>query len=154
MKNVMVSVCVFGSFFSGEAQAKGNLGIGLVGEDPSGLTVKYKMSEAQALDFRLGIGFRFDNAFLGQVNYLISPFTITNSGDFDLPFYLGLGGTLFIFNNGNNDGIALTARVPIGAALELSSIPLDVFLEVAPQLTLIPGLNVSVDGALGIRFWF
>ena len=155
MKHVTAAVLLFGAFgLSGEAQAKGTLGIGLVGEDPSGLTVKYKMTEQQALDFRLGIGFRFDNAFLGQVNYLVSPFSITQTGDFDLPFYIGIGGTLFVFNNNNNDGIALTARVPIGVAMELNSIPIDVFLEVAPQIGLIPDIGVGVDGAIGVRFWF
>jgi hypothetical protein len=156
MRNLAAaSVLILGALgFSGEAYAKGTLGIGLVGEDPSGLTVKYKMSEKQALDFRLGIGFRFDNAFLGQVNYLISPFELANTGDFSLPFYVGLGGTLFVFNNGNNDGIAINARVPIGVALELNAVPLDIFLEVAPQLGLIPDVDVFIDGAVGVRFWF
>ena len=144
------SVFAFGFLLSGEALAKGNFGLGLVGEDPSGLTFKYKMSEQQALDFRFGLGFRFDNAFLVQVNYLISPFMLTQNGDFKLPFYIGGGGTLFIFG----DNLGLTGRVPIGAAMELSAIPIDIFLEIAPQLALIPNVAVGVDGAVGVRFWF
>jgi hypothetical protein len=155
MKNILAaSAVVFGALLAGEAEAKGNVGLGLVGEDPSGLTLKLKMSEAQALDFRLGLGFRFDNAFLFQVNYLVNLFDITSNGNFSLPFYVGGGGTLFVFNNGNNDGIGITGRIPIGAAMELNAAPLDIFLEIAPQISIIPDVGVGIDGAIGVRFWF
>lgn len=136
-----------------EAQG-GNIGIGLVGEDPSGLTLKYRMSSQQALDFRLGISFLDDGAFEFQVNYLVSPFLLTSGSGFNLPFYVGIGGEIFFFDRGRNDFLALLGRVPIGVAMELTSVPIDIFLEVAPKLLIIPGLAVDIDGAIGIRYFF
>lgn len=159
MKRLLSAMVLVAGFLGMAQQAHaggGNIGLGLVGEDPSGLTLKLGLGEKQALDFRLGLGFRFDNAFLFQGNYLIDLFDVASNGNFKLPFYIGVGGTLFVFNNnGNgNGGIGVTARVPIGLDMELNAVPVDIFFEVAPQLRLIPEIDVDIDGAIGVRYFF
>jgi hypothetical protein len=141
--------------FAKTAHASGTVGLGLVGEDPSGLTLKLKLNSITAFDLRLGVGFRFDNAFLFQGNYLVNVLEFSRNSTFSLPLYIGIGGTMFVFNDNNgNQFIGLNGRVPIGLNLDLNNAPIDFFAEIAPQFAFVPGLAVGVDGAAGIRFFF
>jgi hypothetical protein len=137
------------------ASAREGIGFGIVGEDPSGLTLKLGLSQQTALDLRLGLGFRFDNAFLFQANYLVNIVDFSRNSNFDLPLYVGVGGTLFVFHANNGvDFIGINGRIPIGLDLELRNVPIDFFAEIAPQVALVPGLAVGIDGAAGVRFFF
>lgn len=126
----------------------GNVGLGLVGEDPSGLTLKLNMTERNSLDFRLGLD-RFDNDFLLlQGNYLVDVAYLTRGEDLSL--YVGGGATFFFLG----DNLDIAVRVPIGLDLEFAGDRFDVFLEAAPQMLFLNDIFIGVDGALGIRYFF
>lgn len=156
MRQLLVPLMFVGLFsYTQPALAGGGpLGLGLVGGDPSGLTLKYKLTQQQALDFRLGLDGFNNNVLLIQGNYLFSLFNLVSTGDFSLPFYLGGGATVVFFDVGQNEFLGIAGRIPIGVAMELTAIPIDIFAEAALGVLLIPDFDIGVEGALGIRYFF
>jgi hypothetical protein len=154
----LLSICALLCISSTAYARGGPVGLGVVGEDPSGLTAKFKLGNYQALDFRLGLdGFnngQNNDFLLIQGNYLVNVAYLVDSADFKLPLYIGGGLTLFFFDFNNNDDLAVIARLPIGLDLEFADSHLDVFVEVAPQLVLAPGVTAVINGAVGIRYFF
>jgi hypothetical protein len=128
----------------------GDIGLGLVGQDPSGLTLKLKLDERNAFDFRLGLDGFANDFLLLQGNYIANVVYLARGNDFDLPFYIGGGASFFFFGN----DLEIAARVPLGLDLEFANSHLDVFGEIAPQLLLLPGVAPVIDGAVGIRYFF
>ena len=91
---------------------------------------------------------------------MFHPFLIAHTEPFELPFYIGIGGRLWDFNDHrfNDNGFALGVRVPIGIAFDFNKVPLDVFV----QLTFVADLffdyrdrfGPHFEGSVGIRYWF
>lgn len=150
MKKIITLLSLLG--FSSMAYADGGrVGLGVVGEDPSGLTLKYKLSQRQALDFRLGLDGFGNDFLLVQGNYLVNVVYLAQGNDFSLPLYIGGGATFFFFGG---EGALVAARLPIGIDFEFAQAHLDVFIEIAPQLVISPGFTPFIDGAVGVRYFF
>ena len=149
--------------------ANGKFGLGLELGAPVGINGKYFLTDDRALNF--GLGFIYDRYYYDgrdgthlYCDYLFHPFSITNTPDFQLPFYIGVGGRIWDFNgvrnNAPDDGFAVGVRVPIGVAFDFNNIPLDVFV----QLTFVVDeffnydrndrLGPHLEGSLGVRNWF
>ncbi|MBL7952344.1 MAG: hypothetical protein JNM62_11570 [Flavobacteriales bacterium] len=82
-----------------------------------------------------------------------------------LPLYYGPGLRMRSWNNGrywhrgryyDHDGthLDLGIRFPVGLAYLFDGAPVDVFLELAPTLDLVPSTSVDFDGGIGFRYWF
>ena len=54
----------------------------------------------------------------------------------------------------NEDDSLFGACFPLGIDWISSSAPVDVFLEIAPVLDLLPGTDLSFNAAIGVRYWF
>lgn len=148
--------------------ANGSFGLGLELGSPSGLNGKYFLSDDRALNF--GIGWIYDRYYYDDrdgihlyLDYLFHPLSITNNPTFQLPFYVGVGGRLWDFDDrrdGRDDsGYAFGVRVPLGIAFDFNKVPLDVFV----QLTFVADLlfayeddrvGLHLEGSFGIRYWF
>jgi hypothetical protein len=63
-------------------------------------------------------------------------------------FYAGLGATMDIDNS-----LGFGARVPVVAAISFDK-PLEVFVEIAPVIGVLPDMDMRVQGTTGIRGWF
>ena len=72
----------------------------------------------------------------------------------NIPLYLGVGGRIKLKNNEHNSDMRLGVRVPFGIAYQFSEVPVDVFLEIAPVLDLNPSTSGSINGAIGVRYYF
>jgi len=140
------------------------LGIGGMLGAPTGLSMKYYLSEKHALDFGVGLG-----VWGGATLYVHGDYKfhimLTRHADFDLPLYFGVGAKLTIWftdhnhaywgdNNSHGGYVGVGVRVPVGIAFNLNKLPLDVFLEVVPGLGVFPGLGAFLDGAVGVRYYF
>jgi hypothetical protein len=68
------------------------------------------------------------------------------------PVYVGAGARLRLGAEGEGEGLGV--RVPVGMRLEPEDLRLDVYLEVAPVLLLLPETTVTFDAGLGARFYF
>jgi hypothetical protein len=150
----LLCLAVFLCFGSVANAGGGPLGLGIVGEDPSGLTLKYRLGDHQALDFRLGLD-GFGNDFvLFQGNYLVNIVYLADGYDFRLPLYIGVGASFFFFDFGNDDELLILGRLPIGLDFDFLAANIDVFVELAPQLVFRPDVEVIFNGAAGIRYFF
>ena len=145
--------------------ANGTFGLGLELGAPFGLNGKYFLSSDRALNFGIGAnGYYYygerDGLHL-YLDYLFHPFSLANLPQFQLPFYIGIGGRLWSFNDSgpDDDAVAFGIRVPIGIAFDLNNVPLDFFVQLTPVLDFYSGYNDEnlgfwFDFSVGVRFWF
>lgn len=153
-----------------EAQAHGNgpWGIGIVLGDPSAITAKYIADQKVAYD--MGLSFSFDRWIFLYGDWLWHvPGALGHANDFvarTTP-YIGAGG-LFVISNRNaydrrrdryfetsaNSTIAIGARFPLGLEWKPASVPLGVFVEIVPGMTIIPATMGFVQAGIGARFFF
>lgn len=72
-----------------------------------------------------------------------------------LPVYYGIGGRIKLKNKEKgSDDDKIGIRVPVGLAYEFSSRKADIFLEIVPILDLAPKSRVTINAALGVRYYF
>jgi hypothetical protein len=139
------------------------IGVGVVLGEPTGLTAKHWFDDTHALDAHLSFDFT-DEAFAVSSNYLFHFDILQLRTDaVELPLYVGIGGKL-LFDAGNeqgdkkadkdNDFFSLGARVPFGADLLFTRIPLEIFIEVGIGVRVIPATRPDLDGGLGVRYYF
>ena len=152
--------------FHGERfEANKTFGLGLELGTSDGVNAKYFLSESRALDFGVGEVYDYDN-YRGlhlYVDHLWHPVSLASTASFELPFYIGVGGSFWSWEDPRvMSGDALGVRVPIGIAFDFNDVPLDIFLQAVPTLDLFYNTPVGydraaylvVEGSAGIRFWF
>ncbi len=133
----------------------GPFGLGVSVGAPTGLTGKAWLGDKGAVQFTVGgdLGRIGDLAVTADYVYHVRPF-VTDAEVYSLPLYFGAG-----LNLGSNtyelDGSLMVGpRVVTGVSLVLTELPIDFFVEVAPTLYLVESVSWSVDGALGVRYYF
>jgi hypothetical protein len=79
-------------------------------------------------------------------------------GTAKLDWHLGAGGRIWIGDDdgyGDGSSVALAGRMPVGVDLTFEKPEfLEVFVELAPALYIIPGVAFDVEGFIGVRFYF
>lgn len=134
------------------------VGLGVILGDPTALTLKLRLDRSSAVQFHAGWGFREDSGsrvvLIADYLYHFGTILPETGSAGSLSPYLGIGGKLGIAAGKKNDGLLLGARVPLGLSFLIRGTPLEVFLEVAVGIHLIPETSALVDGGLGIRFYF
>jgi hypothetical protein len=130
------------------------VGLGLMGGDPSGLSLKVWTGPRVALDAGLGYSYLWRGSALhihGDV--LWHTRSLVDGDDGFLPLYIGLGGRVKLSNSDNKMRVGV--RVPFGVEYVFASVPLGLFLELVPVFDLTPpdgwfGYNSSI----GFRYYF
>jgi hypothetical protein len=136
------------------AQAHGDLGVGLVLGEPTGISGKLWLDREHAVDFALGTFGEYLGQYQEGVNlhadYLWHRYGVFGNHDSDIgrkmPVYVGVGGVL------STPGV-LGARGVVGVTY-LFDQPFDIFFELAPTLLLAPGVGLGIDAGLGGRIYF
>ncbi len=147
-KWVVLVLMVFGlGMQQAKAQAHG-LGIGFIAGDPTGLSLKAWATQNTALDFAVGWSTGGD-AIYGHVDYLIHNFNLINIGSGQLPVFYGPGARLAA-----SDDPQIGLRLVGGIVWLLPEVPIDLFLQLAPGLDLLPETDFRLNGALGARYFF
>lgn len=152
---VIRTIFVFAFIFCVSGLAKSQqsgFGLGVMFGEPTGISAKGWISERSAIDGGLGWSFAHDGSVHIHVDYLYhfnNVFGVPN-----VPLYLGVGGRIKLKNTDHNDDMRLGIRIPFGIAYQFTEAPIDIFLEIAPILDLNPSTEGSVNGALGIRYYF
>lgn len=175
MKRFLVILCLSACFFlqlrtaSATEVGRGrNFGLGFALGSPTSIVGKYFVGGDNAIDF--GLGFwtagwscsrRFDDrgycggnrAFdLVSINadYLWQDNLVAGTGA-KLDWHIGAGGRVWL---GGGD-FSAAARMPLGLDLTFRKPSfLEVFLEVAPAMYIVPGLYLDIEAFLGVRFYF
>jgi hypothetical protein len=138
-------------------------GLGIQLGSPSGLTGKvYLGGRRNAIDFLVG-GPYSDNYWWGgiwaQAAYHWHITELTSGDGVAIPFRVGVGGFVSTYRYGWWDGgrygdAVIGARVPVGLDFDLEMAPVQFWVEVGAEVTILPPLGVGVDGGIGVRYYF
>lgn len=129
-----------------------NFGAGVVIGEPTGLSFAYWTSDIRSFSAGAAWSVRDDRrneSLQIHVDYLFHHFDVVNINRGSMPLYIGLGGVLR-FGDNENAGI----RIPFGAAYHFQNDPLEIFLEFAPVIDLVPDTGISGNSGLGFRYYF
>jgi hypothetical protein len=154
-------------------QQAGLFGLGFSLGNPAGLTGKVWITPAHAMQFNVGGG-STGNHLRASLDYLYHwrmvdvPDFGDDGADFSLPFYVGLGASAgFIFDDptlrgaqdsqGNyvdRDRVDLGIRIPIGMSVIIADLPVELSIEVAPDIILYEDFVAYIDGGFAVRYYF
>lgn len=130
------------------AAGGGDLGLGIIIGEPTGLSGKLWLDKKTAFDGAASWSFREgrDLHLYVHVDYLLHQ---AFSREPRLFLCYGIGVKV---QNGHPDTAG--ARMPIGLTYLFAKAPLDLFAEVVPELNLAPSTGVELRAAAGFRYYF
>lgn len=150
MKKILLIIFFLVAAANTLPQSKG-FGLGFIVGEPTGIAAKYWTSSQNALDFALGYSFaRKYNRFRIHIDYVWHNENLIRSAE-RFPVYYGIGGKFQAYDSENS---SLGVRGVLGIMWYPRRVPIDIFLEVAPVLRLVPATDFDIDAALGARFFF
>lgn len=125
-----------------------SLGIGAI--SPNGITAKYWTTDRVAFDI---FGEWSINAkeYHTHVDILIHDFDKIQWEDSIIAMYYGIGAMAKFREDKDT---RLSVRVPIGVAYYISDVPVELFGEVAPRISVYPSTNFGLDVMIGARYRF
>lgn len=136
-----------------QAQARGNggdLGIGVMLGEPTGISVKSWNSDRSAFDLGAAWSFAGSNdAIHLHGDYLLHSW-LSGPEEGDLAFYYGLGARIVLSDPDARFGV----RIPFGLNYIIPNSKVDIFAEAVPILNLTPNTDFDGNGAIGIRYYF
>jgi hypothetical protein len=160
MKRTVLTALAIASICIGVAVARPQgLGLGLMGGNPSGLSLKVWTSPHVALDAGLGYSLWYGQAlsFHGDVLWHTNSL-LQSSADGYLPLYIGLGARAVLANAPVYPDMRIGIRVPFGLEYVFESVPIGLFLEVVPTFDLsgVPPDHslFGPQGSVGFRYYF
>lgn len=128
---------------------EGNVGLGLIFGEPSGLSFKLWTGENVAFDAGAAWSFVEGGAFQVHGDLLFHNFNIFNVEQGRMALYYGFGGRLKLA-----DQTKVSLRVPLGIAYEFEETNIELFAEVVPMLNLAPKTEGDIAGGIGFRYYF
>lgn len=148
-KFLLLSIFLFILVVSPLQSAQKSGGIGLIINNPTGLSFKFADNGRTYFNGALSWSLKNDSRLYLHVDYIFKRFNgfrIERSSFFNP--YMGLG--LRVDTGSDTFG----ARVPFGIAYNFQDVPFDTFIELTPALDLIPETDFDLGFAIGIRFLF
>jgi len=142
---VLTALLVCGSV---QAQDRG-FGLGVILGEPTGISGKLWTGHGTAIDGAVAWSFEKESSMHLHGDILHHSFNRTRIDEGKLLLYYGIGGRVK-FEDESKVGI----RVPLGINYLFANSPLDFFLEIVPVLDLAPKTDFSLNGAIGIRYFF
>lgn len=156
---------------SGKTGAGGDFGLGIIIGEPTGLSVKYWLSPKSAIDGGFAWSFRGDGAVHIHGDYLRHDFNLIHVEEGQMAIYYGIGGRILIFSHRNyyyddeghrhyyyydhnDNSVFVGLRVPVGLEYIFQGNHVDLFLELAPVLDIVPETDLDLNGGIGIRYFF
>lgn len=126
-------------------------GAGLIVGEPTGVSLKYFLTDKTAIDGAIGWGFHHENDLHLHSDFLWHMHDFHSVPEGQLSLYFGVGARVKLRNNGED---RVGVRVPVGVSYLLENVPVDVFLEVAPILDFTPSVRGGFTAGIGARYWF
>lgn len=132
------------------APGPGTFELGAILGEPTGISAKYWFSPATAFDAAVSWSLRDEHEDMYiHGDFLWHDHSIIEDPSGLVPIYYGIGGRAILA-----DDPRLGARVPVGISWLLGGAPLDLFVEVAGILDIVPDTDFDLNGGIGIRFVF
>jgi hypothetical protein len=153
----MKKLVIIATMLAMSSVARSDVGLGLFIGDPLGLDLKIDLQRRSSLDMVFGWTRLHDaHAHYAHLTYLITP--VVGRGESVLvPLRLGIGGA--IYDDGRfADAVNLAVRVPGELALRFRRTPLEIYGELALEVTFLDENDVhdtvDLQGGVGLRFYF
>ena len=138
------------SFLSTAVAQERGFGLGVIIGEPTGFSAKYWTSSSTALDFGLGYSFTSTKSvFYLHGDYIFHNSALIESTEKFIVYY-GPGARLKVRENNSRLGI----RVVGGILWVPYNSRIDLFVELAPIIDVIPATKLDLAGGIGIRFFF
>ena len=130
--------------------ARADLGVGVMAGEPTGFSFKWWKEEGTAVDAAAGWSLG-DEHFYAHCDYLW-PYTIkAGSIGGGAPLYYGIGARVVLHEHSD---ATIGVRRPVGLDYMFDNGRVDIFVEIAPVLIVIPEGDFDVSGGVGVRFYF
>lgn len=156
----VISFILFLLFLGGNLYASAkSFGIGVILGEPTGLSAKLFLLDNSAIDFAAAWSFSHNTSMQIHIDYLWHYFNLIRPlhTSTKFPLYFGIGPRFSFHYNDNkshHNDEHLGIRFPVGLSALFQKVPIELFLEVAPILDVIPDTDVEFNGGLGIRYYF
>ncbi len=151
MKFTIIASILLMLFITNVSSAQSNgFGLGIIVGQPTGISAKYWTSSSTALDFGLGYSFENNSRMHLHADYLFHSKDLFNTSE-NIALYYGPGARLKLVDKGDS---RLGFRFDVGLVWVPRNSPIDVFLEIAPLLDIIPETDFSFNGGIGVRYFF
>ena len=127
----------------------GDVGVGIILGEPTGLSLKLWRGRTMALD--AGAAWSFANGDYLQIHgdILFHNFNVFNVEKDKAALYYGVGARVKF-----EDETVVSIRLPVGVSYELAKTSIEFFVEVVPMLDFVPETKVGVAGGVGFRYFF
>lgn len=147
MKKLLLSALLV---FSASSFASGDLGIGAMVGNPTGLSVKKWLRGNNAVDGGAALSLGKKSHFSVHSDYLFqNDGALVFQDTHPLDVYYGIGGRMKF-----SDEIELGVRLPVGLAHRFENDRADVFGEIAPIVDFIGRVGLEMHLAIGARYYF
>lgn len=156
MKYKIAAITILLAVTATNARARDTFGLGVIIGEPTGLSLKYWLDKEHAIDGAAAWSSSENDSFQLHADYLIHNYELLNADD--LPVYYGLGARLkFKDHDGrgrNRNDAIFGIRIPLGVTYLFDDAPLDLFFELVPVLDIAPDVDLDINAAIGLRFYF
>jgi hypothetical protein len=147
MKKLILSALLA---FSTASFAKGDLGVGAMVGNPTGLSLKQWLDKSHAVDGGMALSLGKKSNFSIHSDYLFhNEGALIFQDNHPLDVFYGIGGRMEF-----SDDIELGVRLPIGVAHRFENEHADVFGEIAPIVDFIGRTGLELHLAIGARYYF
>jgi len=133
-----------------DVQARDGIGLGIIVGEPTGASMKYWLDDTIAIDAAVAFSLSDNNPFQFHADYLMHS-AMSEKNSTTLQSYYGIGARIA---DENDDDTHLGIRIPIGVTYMFRDVPVDLFAEIAPVLDITPDVDLDLNGAVGIRYYF
>jgi len=131
------------------------IGAGVVLGEPTGLSLVWREDAQNAIVGALAWSVPNDSLHL-HADYQVNLISLDdpNAPEVAFPLYTGVGLRVRLGHDKASADPILGIRLPIGIAVLPPAVPVDAFMEIVPVMGLLPETSITLDGALGIRYYF
>lgn len=130
--------------------ASGDMGIGFMLGNPTGLNGKYWLNDQHAVDGGLALSLGKHTNLSLHSDYLLHNDAAFYLNDvYPLDLYYGLGGRMEF-----GDDLEIGVRIPVGLAHRMNEKNADIFAEIAPIIDFIGRTGVEMHFGIGGRYYF
>jgi hypothetical protein len=127
----------------------GNVGLGVMAGEPTGLSLKVWSGSRTAFDAAAGWSIDKGDWIYVHGDYLWHRYEL-DVEEGSLPFYFGIGARVLLHEG---DDSKVGVRVPLGLDYLFENHRFDIFIEVAPIIDLAPDTEFDVSGGIGARYY-
>lgn len=149
-RTVVLCVCAIAiGLLPNVACSRDEAGLGMLIGSPTGISGKLWQGTRRAYDAAAGWNLGDESRFFVHADYLIQDPTAFEVSEGSMPWYYGIGGRLSAGEDGR-----LGVRAPIGVEYLLQDAPLNIFIEMAIVLDIVPETDVDLNAGIGVRYRF